>query len=267
LHSPEYLWSDAANSSYVQKLFQDILGRQADSAGLAGWTAVLDQGIASRSQLADLVLHSNERNLNLIGEYYQEFLGRSASAAEKQGWATLVESGLVSLQSVAQAFLASQEFYSHSAGANGLALTDLSLNPPPDDTSNGGFLPWTSDFAAHSRAFDGWAADDDAAAGDLGGANRNSNLPGYVQQAYPWSDPSGSISLRIGSSQVVDPANAERPAAPPVQEHEAPPENEAEADRSSSLDKHPLDAQDRADLAMLSKLDAILAEVRQALAQ
>ena len=268
LHSNEYLWSDASNSSYVQKLFQDILGRSADSAGLAGWTAALDQGFVSRSQLADLVLHSNERNLNLIGEYYQEFLGRSASAAEKQGWATLVESGLVSLQSVAQAFLASQEFYSHSAGANGLALTDLSLNPPPNDTSNGGFLPWTSDFAAHSRAFDGWATDDDSAAADLGPASQNSSLPGYFQQAYPWSDPSGSISLRIGSSQVVDPANAARPEATPVQEHEASPANEEEeeADRSSSLDGHLLDAQDRADLAMLSKLEAILAEVREALA-
>src|SRR5262249_1715915 len=149
----------------------------------------LNLGFVTRAQLADLVLHSNERNLNLIGDYYQEFLGRPATAAEKQGWATLVGSGLASLQAVAEAFLASQEFYSRSAGADSLPLTDLALAPPPNDISNGGFLPWTSDFAVHSNAFDGWAVDQDADAGPVGPTYQSGPLPASNQQAYPWTDP------------------------------------------------------------------------------
>jgi hypothetical protein len=255
LHSQEYLWSQAANSSFVQKLFHDILGRPADPVGLASWTAALDQGIVGRSQLADLVLHSNERNLNEIGDYYQQFLGRGASLAEKQSWATLIAQGYLGLPSVAAAFLASQEFYNRAPSSSGLALDAESLDPPPDDTSNGGYLPFTSDFASHSRAFDGLNDDDPSRFGDLAAPNSLSNPFAPRQDAYPWADPSGSISLHIGSSQTAEaastPADQEQPAA--------------DDDERIGLFEEDFDLQDEADLALLAEIRVLQQAVNKAL--
>jgi len=262
LHSQEYLWSQPSNAGFVQKLFNDILGRSADPAGLASWTSVLDRGIVSRSQLADLVLHSNERNVNEIGDYYQQFLGRAASAAEKQTWATLVDQGYLSLPSVAAAFLASQEFYNRAPNSNGLSLGEQSLNPPPDDTSNGGYLPFTTDFASHSHAFDGWEDDDPSRFGELAAPNSPSNEFAARQNAYPWADPSGSISLRIGSSQTASPANGDAVSPDSAPADRAQP---ADDDQAQFFDRDELDLQDEIDLALLAEIRALQQAVDEAL--
>lgn len=257
LHSQEYLWSQPSNAAFVQKLFNDILGRSADPAGLASWTSVLDRGIVSRSQLADLVLHSNERNVNEIGDYYQQFLGRSAGAAEKQSWATLVDQGYLTLPSVAAAFLASQEFYDRAPNSNGLSLGEQSLAPPPDGASNGGYLPFTTDFASHSHAFDGWD-DEPSQFSDFAAPNSPSNEFAARQNAYPWANPLGSISFRVGSSQTVGAASGEaasRDLTP------------ADDEQALFFDQDELDLQDEIDLALLAEIRALQQAVDEALGQ
>ncbi|HUY92593.1 MAG TPA: S8 family serine peptidase [Pirellulales bacterium] len=253
LHSPEYLWSDASNSAFVQKLFNDILGRAADPSGLATWTSALDRGVVSRGQLADLVLHSNERNVDEIGGYYQQFLGRSAGAGEKQSWATLVDGGWLSLPSAAQALLASQEFYDRAAGASGLGLGNLSLEPSNDaGVGGGGFAPTSGDFASYSQVFDGWGEEDASGFGAF--APLNANLTPFLarQDAYPSSDPSGSLSLSMGSSQTANPSAAHPTSTKPAL---ADLESWAADDEPfGEFSQDDLDPQDEADLALLAEI-------------
>ncbi|HEX7450232.1 MAG TPA: S8 family serine peptidase [Pirellulales bacterium] len=122
LHSPEFLLAESTTGSFVQSLFQDVLGRSADSGSLAALTELLDLGI-SRGQIADLVLNSLERDADVVDSYYQEFLGRGASNAELMGWANAIAHGVVDLQTVGEAFLASGEFFNRAAsgGVGGFA--------------------------------------------------------------------------------------------------------------------------------------------------
>jgi hypothetical protein len=39
------------NQNYVAQLYRDVLGREADPAGLASWTALLDAGSTTRGQI------------------------------------------------------------------------------------------------------------------------------------------------------------------------------------------------------------------------
>ena len=237
LHSQEYLWSDPSNSGFVQKLFNDILGRSADPAGLASWTSALSAGIVSRSQLADLVLHSNERNVDEIGNYYQQYLGRSASGAEKQNWATLVDAGYCSLPSVAAAFLASQEFYSHSAGASRLDLGKLAFDSPAD---GGDTLPFAADLAARAQAFDGWGEEGAGRAGNSGPSIASSSPSLAPQQALPAAASSGGQWAR---SNVVA----------------------ADEDPTSFFEPGELDSQDEGDLQLAAEIRTLQQAVAEAL--
>ncbi len=117
LHSPEFLLADSNTGNFVQSLFQDLLGRPADSDGLAALTELLDLGI-SRGQVADLVLNSLERDADVVDSYYHGFLGRGASNAELMGWANAIAHGVVDLQTVGEAFLASGEFFNRAAAGS-----------------------------------------------------------------------------------------------------------------------------------------------------
>ncbi len=52
LHSPEFLARNTSNTEYVTVLYRVFLDRVPDASGLAGWVALLNQGTATRDQLA-----------------------------------------------------------------------------------------------------------------------------------------------------------------------------------------------------------------------
>lgn len=251
LHSQEYLWSDASNSAFVQKLFHDILGRSADPSGLTTWTSALDRGVVSRSELADLVLHSNERNVDEIGGYYQQFLGRAAGAGEKQTWAALVDEGFLSLPTVAQALLGSQEFFDRAAGASGLALGRMSLEPT-HDASNGGLATANGDLDSRSLIFDNWAEQDASNAGAP--AASNAGLPAVFgrQEADSSPTPAGGLSSAIGSLPAAGSF-----AVRPIQARQALADSEqtpAEGEPFAEFSQDDFDSQDEADLALLAEI-------------
>ncbi|HWB13266.1 MAG TPA: S8 family serine peptidase [Pirellulales bacterium] len=121
LHSAEFLDSQSDNASFIEEVFQDLLGRSADPTSLTTFVDRLNSGM-TRSQLVDLVLDSPERTAHLIGQYYEQFLGRTGSAAEVQNWAQLIASGQVDFESVAEMFLASNEFFGAASAGNESAL-------------------------------------------------------------------------------------------------------------------------------------------------
>ncbi|HEX5272639.1 MAG TPA: DUF4214 domain-containing protein, partial [Gemmataceae bacterium] len=78
--SQEYfdLHGDSAEG-FVQALYEDVLGRQADAGGLAAWEQALAGG-QSRKQVASAFLSSPEYLTGLVAAAYRSALGRDADA-------------------------------------------------------------------------------------------------------------------------------------------------------------------------------------------
>jgi hypothetical protein len=74
------------NASLIDKLYQQVLHRPAEDAGLAHWTSMLDQG-APLDVVAQGIFNSPERLAPLVSHFYEEYLGRAPdSRAAGRRW-------------------------------------------------------------------------------------------------------------------------------------------------------------------------------------
>src|SRR5207244_3809535 len=65
------------NQQFVAQVYRDILGREAEPAGLAYYSSYLDQG-GSRLQVAGSIVNSLEHHTGVVEELYLSLLGRPA---------------------------------------------------------------------------------------------------------------------------------------------------------------------------------------------
>jgi hypothetical protein len=98
----------ASNKSFVTTLYQSVLYRSPDAAGLNAFTTQLEQG-ATRLTVAEEFLISAERLGFVVDGYYQQFLGRTESSSERAGWVAGMQGGR-NEESVAVAFVSSAEY-------------------------------------------------------------------------------------------------------------------------------------------------------------
>lgn len=103
---------------YVERAYQDLLGRTADPTALSYWAAQLAGGLP-RATFTNALTHSDEYYRRLISNDYQAYLGRVGDAAALNYWANQFEQGL-SDQQFESLLLGSDEFYQRS-GANNSA--------------------------------------------------------------------------------------------------------------------------------------------------
>jgi lysophospholipase L1-like esterase len=103
-----------ANAAFVEAVYQDVLGRQADSAGLAWGTALVNSG-QSRAIFIEPMVYSDEASTHFIRSVYQQYLGREADAAGLSYWLAQMHAGVRNEQ-IEAAFLASDEFYARAGG-------------------------------------------------------------------------------------------------------------------------------------------------------
>lgn len=82
LGSQEYLETqgNGDDTAFLESLYRDILGREADESGLTFWQSRMNQGV-SREQLAGLILGSTEARGRMLGESYRAYLQREADTA------------------------------------------------------------------------------------------------------------------------------------------------------------------------------------------
>ena len=81
LGSTEYFSTNGGNNTaFVQSLYQDLLNRPADPAGLSNFVNLL-QGGTPRQQVADTILNTTESHQRIVRDYYQQFLRRPADPA------------------------------------------------------------------------------------------------------------------------------------------------------------------------------------------
>ena len=110
LNSHEYLMLHSSATSFVTGLYQDVLSRLPDSAGLSNWVGLLISGVETQQQVIQSFIVCKERNLKTIDSYYNDFLSRPPDEAGQEAWLQVLEQGLLDDQGIAEAFLSSQEF-------------------------------------------------------------------------------------------------------------------------------------------------------------
>jgi hypothetical protein len=119
----DLIGTNSLNQNFVAAAYQDILGRPVDPAGLATWTALLNQG-RTPAWVAAQLTHSAEYFANFVTGAYQSFLGRTGSAAEVSGWVSALQAGWTDEQ-VEAAFTSSPEYLQAHGGEGATWVSSL----------------------------------------------------------------------------------------------------------------------------------------------
>jgi uncharacterized repeat protein (TIGR01451 family)/fimbrial isopeptide formation D2 family protein len=99
---------------YIAHLYRDLLGREADADGLAGWGLFLAQG-GTRTQMVTGFENSSEYQGREVVGLYEEYLHRVPAAPEVAGWVNRMSAGLT-FEQVQNQFAGSQEFFQVQGG-------------------------------------------------------------------------------------------------------------------------------------------------------
>jgi Domain of unknown function (DUF4214) len=122
------------NQRFVSQLYQELLGRAPDAAGLADWDARL-RGGATRQQAAAAFWNSAEHRGLQVDGFYATYLGRAADAPSRASWVGALLGGMSEAE-VAVGFLTSEEYRlahpSTTAYLTGLFTDVLGRDPDPD---------------------------------------------------------------------------------------------------------------------------------------
>ena len=104
--------TESATRRYVNRVYQTVLHRDPDPAGLQTWSDRLNSA-TPRIAVANAITGSNEYRGGLIYGAYEDFLGRIPDAQGMIGWLAAMGSGMT-IQRMESGFLASQEYYIQS---------------------------------------------------------------------------------------------------------------------------------------------------------
>jgi uncharacterized protein GlcG (DUF336 family) len=123
------------SSAYVSQVYQDLLGRPADTTGGGRWSALVDRGIP-RSQIALNVLNSPEYQTNVVQGLFQNLLGRPADPDGLSTYVGFLSRG-DSLQQIEADILGSNEYFTTRGGGTNVgflqAIYPDALGRPLDD--------------------------------------------------------------------------------------------------------------------------------------
>jgi hypothetical protein len=122
----------AADSAFVGGLYQNLLNRAVDSAGLVYWDQLLLAGV-SRQQVAMAIWQSPEHRGVEVDQFYATYLRRPADAAGRTAWVNTFLAGAGEAD-VIEGFLTSAEFQAaHTTDTSFVnALYSLVLGRPAD---------------------------------------------------------------------------------------------------------------------------------------
>src|SRR5439155_1479952 len=82
-----------SSSAFVTQIYHDLLHRDPDPGGLNAFVSLLDQGQASRQQVAQLFTASLEYHVDLVASLYTQLLHRPVDAAGLPAWLAFLNQG------------------------------------------------------------------------------------------------------------------------------------------------------------------------------
>ena len=131
-NSPEHLANPIGNlttathdadTAFVMRSYQDMLGRTGDISGIASWDQVLNSNSATPNQVAMDFWNSSEHQAKLkagtapastysisVTALYNELLGRSSDTSGLNVWVNIQYSGALTMNQMVQGFANSAEF-------------------------------------------------------------------------------------------------------------------------------------------------------------
>lgn len=109
---------------FVKQAYRDVLGREADAAGLNWWTGQLRSGALDRSGLMRRLVVSHEGATRAATDMYSEILGRASDPAGLAIWVARISGQAVGLKDARARFWASPERQARS-GSVGQWVNDL----------------------------------------------------------------------------------------------------------------------------------------------
>jgi hypothetical protein len=137
--------------NYIQEIYRDLFGRQAEPSGRDFWVALLDQG-QDRAQVAYEIVElafSEEFQRDTVAAIYQQYLGRVPDPAGQQFWTAYLYDG-GTIEGMSQALVSSREYFAVRGGggndgflkalfndALGRAIDPSALSYFEDLTANG----------------------------------------------------------------------------------------------------------------------------------
>jgi uncharacterized delta-60 repeat protein len=108
---------------FVAQIYQELLHRSVDAAGLAHWADMLGQG-ALRDQVVLAIETSTEYRTHLVDSLYTSLLGRPADSDGLHAFVSLLDSGATA-ESVKAAILGSPEYLRRAGGTNLIFLSTV----------------------------------------------------------------------------------------------------------------------------------------------
>jgi hypothetical protein len=135
------------------QLYRDLLGRKVDPAGRAMWTAALDTGAETRSEVALAVESSTELRVRALQQMYATLLQRSLDDSGANTWLRFLQAG-GTLKQVEEGILRSPEYYDgRGAGTDAGFLNAVYGEVLSRALDPAGFPTWESALqAGQSRA-------------------------------------------------------------------------------------------------------------------
>ena len=113
------------NQVFVTNIYQQLLNRAPDPAGLAHWASLLDSGVSpSAVVLAIEQAPSNEYYTDVVTALFQHYLKRAPDAGGLKIWVNQLIGG-GSIESVTASILGSPEYFSEQGGTNTGFVTGL----------------------------------------------------------------------------------------------------------------------------------------------
>ena len=217
LGGPSGSLTGTPNQRFVEQAYLDLLGRAADPNGLAGWSGLLDQGQASRAQVALGIEGSPEYHARVVDALYAHILHRPADITGETGWTNFLNSGGTAQQLAAE-LLSSDEYVNDNGNTTSGFVTGVYrdvLHRSPD----AGAQSWIqyinngiSRAAVAAAILVSPESDQDVVEGFyhrfLNRAGESAGISGYVsllQQGASWE---GIEAIIIGSDEYFARAQA-----------------------------------------------------------
>jgi hypothetical protein len=141
--APALVTPQTPNQRFVTHLYEDVLHREPEHAGLAFWSGALDRGGLNRFQVALDIETSHEVRVNQVEGLYQSLLGRAADPGGLAGGVQFLEQGGTLQELKAEIFASPEYFLRRGGGTNAgfvTAVYDDLFARLPDP---GGALIWT----------------------------------------------------------------------------------------------------------------------------
>ncbi len=108
LASPEYKLVNAGPAAMSAALYNDVLSRPGETAGLAAWQNWLQTN--SPLVAASAFVRSAESYIRVVDSFFSAFLRRQTGAGDTD-WVTELESGATTIEAVAVGILSSNEYF------------------------------------------------------------------------------------------------------------------------------------------------------------